>query len=164
MELNLFATHLKADLECCELENNPFLQEYSALSALSALSKWKKLATRVDFDEGEKIIFDLLLSLKEDILRIENSLSKNKELLTLKQKAFIRALNFDYFDLSDGILQRDKTYYLRVELNHQILALFIKAESENLAKIVKVKPEDRVVFDAFVVAVQRENIINNREK
>ena len=164
MELKLFAAGLEADLECCELENNPFSQEYLKLSALSALSKWKKLAARVEFEEGERIIFDLLLSLKEDILRLENALSADRELLPLKQRAVIRALNFEHFDFAEGVLERDKIYYLRAGLNHQILALFIRAESENLARIVKIKPEDRAVFDAFVVAVQRENIINSRGK
>ncbi|EAH6691487.1 hypothetical protein E4O24_08485, partial [Campylobacter jejuni] len=78
MELALFKAGFEAHLECCEIENNRFLGEYLKLGAISQILKWKKLALRIDFDEGEKIIFDLLLSLKEDILRLENSLDKNK--------------------------------------------------------------------------------------
>ncbi|MGI7618132.1 DUF6115 domain-containing protein [Campylobacter coli] len=89
MEISLFKAGFEASLECCDIENNHFLQEYLKLGAISQLSKWKKLALRVDFDEGEKIIFDLLLSLKEDILRLEDSLDKNKDLLVLKQKGVV---------------------------------------------------------------------------
>ncbi|MCW1535408.1 hypothetical protein OLR67_01900, partial [Campylobacter jejuni] len=95
-------------------ENNRFLGEYLKLGAISQILKWKKLALRIDFDEGEKII-DLLLSLKEDILRLENSLDKNKELIPLKQKGVIESLNFEYLNFLDTILEEDKEYYLRFD-------------------------------------------------
>ncbi|EFP1253819.1 hypothetical protein HPX13_001641, partial [Campylobacter jejuni] len=130
--------------------------------AISQILKWKKLALRIDFDEGEKIIFDLLLSLKEDILRLENSLDKNKELIPLKQKGVIESLNFEYLNFLDTILEEDKEYYLRFDLNNQKIAIFIKAQSQTLAKIIKIKPEDKMAFDAFVVEIQR-NMIRNKK-
>ncbi|HEG4988553.1 TPA: hypothetical protein SER58_001825, partial [Campylobacter jejuni] len=108
MELALFKAGFEAHLECCEIENNRFLGEYLKLGTISQILKWKKLALRIDFDEGEKIIFDLLLSLKEDILRLENSLDKNKELIPLKQKGVIESLNFEYLNFLDTILEEDK--------------------------------------------------------
>lgn len=164
MELIFFKAGFEAELECCEIENNHFLQEYLKLGAISQLSKWKKLAMRIDFGEGEKIIFDLLLSLKEDILRLENSLSKDTELLALKQKGIVESLNFEYLNFLDNTLEKDKEYYLRFELNRQKIAIFVKAENEKLAKIVKIKPEDRLAFDAFVVEIQRDIIRNKKEK
>ncbi|EAL4172152.1 hypothetical protein DMN66_08350, partial [Campylobacter jejuni] len=152
----------EAHLECCEIENNRFLGEYLKLGAISQILKWKKLALRIDFDEGEKIIFDLLLSLKEDILRLENSLDKNKELIPLKQKGVIESLNFEYLNFLDTILEEDKEYYLRFDLNNQKIAIFIKAQSQTLAKIIKIKPEDKMAFDAFVVEIQR-NMIRNKK-
>ncbi|EOH7599602.1 hypothetical protein ACMCAT_001669, partial [Campylobacter jejuni] len=149
-------------LECCEIENNRFLGEYLKLGAISQILKWKKLALRIDFDEGEKIIFDLLLSLKEDILRLENSLDKNKELIPLKQKGVVESLNFEYLNFLDTILEEDKEYYLRFDLNNQKIAIFIKAQSQTLAKIIKIKPEDKMAFDAFVVEIQR-NMIRNKK-
>ncbi|ELZ6308091.1 hypothetical protein UXX41_001496, partial [Campylobacter jejuni] len=145
-----------------EIENNRFLGEYLKLGAISQILKWKKLALRIDFDEGEKIIFDLLLSLKEDILRLENSLDKNKELIPLKQKGVIESLNFEYLNFLDTILEEDKEYYLRFDLNNQKIAIFIKAQSQTLAKIIKIKPEDKMAFDAFVVEIQR-NMIRNKK-
>ncbi|EAI0351555.1 hypothetical protein E0093_08820, partial [Campylobacter jejuni] len=138
------------------------LGEYLKLGAISQILKWKKLALRIDFDEGEKIIFDLLLSLKEDILRLENSLDKNKELIPLKQKGVVESLNFEYLNFLDTILEEDKEYYLRFDLNNQKIAIFIKAQSQTLAKIIKIKPEDKMAFDAFVVEIQR-NMIRNKK-
>ncbi|EAK5057312.1 hypothetical protein CE017_08580, partial [Campylobacter jejuni] len=106
--------------------------------------------------------FDLLLSLKEDILRLENSLDKNKELIPLKQKGVIESLNFEYLNFLDTILEEDKEYYLRFDLNNQKIAIFIKAQSQTLAKIIKIKPEDKMAFDAFVVEIQR-NMIRNKK-
>ncbi|HEB9423470.1 TPA: hypothetical protein RZK55_001293 [Campylobacter jejuni] len=162
MELTLFKAGFETHLECCEIENNRFLGEYLKLGAISQILKWKKLALRIDFDEGEKIIFDLLLSLKEDILRLENSLDKNKELIPLKQKGVVESLNFEYLNFLDTILEEDKEYYLRFDLNNQKIAIFIKAQSQTLAKIIKIKPEDKIAFDAFVVEIQR-NMIRNKK-
>ncbi|RQD68464.1 hypothetical protein DZC71_02395 [Campylobacter hepaticus] len=162
MELTLFKTNCKADLESCEIENNRFLEEYLKLGSIAQIAKWKKLALNTDFDEGEKIIFDLLLSLKEDILRLENSLNRDKTLLKLKQEGIIEALNFEYLNFSDNILEKDSNYYLRFDLNNQKIAIFIKAQNNKLAKIIKIKPEDKIAFDAFVVEIQRELIRNKK--
>ncbi|AXP09105.1 hypothetical protein N4T57_00180 [Campylobacter hepaticus] len=162
MELTLFKTNCKADLESCEIENNRFLEEYLKLGSIAQIAKWKKLALNTDFDEGEKIIFDLLLSLKEDILRLENSLNRDKTLLKLKQEGIIEALNFEYLNFSDNILEKDSNYYLRFDLNNQKIAVFIKAQNNKLAKIIKIKPEDKIAFDAFVVEIQRELIRNKK--
>ncbi|MGQ2887787.1 hypothetical protein ACLK8M_001020 [Campylobacter coli] len=164
MEISLFKAGFEASLECCDIENNHFLQEYLKLGAISQLSKWKKLALRVDFDEGKKIIFDLLLSLKEDILRLEDSLDKNKDLLALKQKGVVESLNFEYLNFLDEILEEGKEYYIRFDLNNQKMAIFAKAQNKKLAQIIKIKPEDRIAFDAFVVQLQRDMIRNKKDK
>ncbi|ECW7656379.1 hypothetical protein F3519_07760 [Campylobacter coli] len=164
MEISLFKAGFEASLECCDIENNHFLQEYLKLGAISQLSKWKKLALRVDFDEGEKIIFDLLLNLKEDILRLEDSLDKNKDLLALKQKGVVESLNFEYLNFLDEILEEEKEYYIRFDLNNQKMAIFAKAQNKKLAQIIKIKPEDRIAFDAFVVQLQRDMIRNKKDK
>lgn len=164
MEISLFKAGFEASLEYCDIENNHFLQEYLKLGAISQLSKWKKLALRVDFDEGEKIIFDLLLSLKEDILRLEDSLDKNKDLLVLKQKGVVESLNFEYLNFLDEILEEGKEYYIRFDLNNQKMAIFAKAQNKKLAQIIKIKPEDRIAFDAFVVQLQRDMIRNKKDK
>lgn len=164
MGISLFKAGFEASLECCDIENNHFLQEYLKLGAISQLSKWKKLALRVDFDEGEKIIFDLLLSLKEDILRLEDSLDKNKDLLTLKQKGVVESLNFEYLNFLDEILEEGKEYYIRFDLNNQKMAIFARAQNKKLAQIIKIKPEDRIAFDAFVVQLQRDMIRNTKDK
>ncbi len=164
MEISLFKAGFEASLECCDIENNHFLQEYLKLGAISQLSKWKKLALRVDFDEGGKIIFDLLLSLKEDILRLEDSLDKNKDLLALKQKGVVESLNFEYLNFLDEILEEGKEYYIRFDLNNQKMAIFAKAQNKKLAQIIKIKPEDRIAFDAFVVQLQRDMIRNKKDK
>ncbi|TKX31857.1 hypothetical protein [Campylobacter aviculae] len=163
MELKLFKAGFEAQLEYCKIEDNHFLQEYLKLGAISQLSKWKKMASRIDFSEGEKIIFDLLLSLKEDILRVESAVNKGEELIPLKQKAIVESLNFDHLNFSENVLENDEEYYIRFNLNNQKVALFAKAKSQTLVQIIKIKPEDKVAFDAFVVEVQRDMIRNKKE-
>lgn len=161
MEMKLFKAGFKAEFSQCEIENTHFLNEYLKLGAISQLNKWKKLALRVDFEESEKLIFDLLLSLKEDVLRLENTLAKEKELLALEKQAMVDELNFEYIHFLEPCLDKEKEYYVRFELNNQQIALFLKAQNIHLAKIVKIKPEDKIAYDAFVVELQRNAI---REK
>ena len=61
------------------------------------------------------------------------------------------------------MLESGKDYYARFELNHQKIAFFFKAQSENLAKITKIKPEDLISYNAFVVEIQRNAIREKRK-
>lgn len=158
MELNLFKAGVKLEFEACDMNDNYFLQEYLSINENTRLTKWKKLALKTDFEESEKLIFDLLLSLKEDIIKIESHLFKNQELLSLKNKSVIDSLNFDYLLVSDDMLKKDQEYYFRFEINNRKIALFVKATTSNLAKIVKIKPEDQMAYNAFVVEIQRSII------
>ncbi|ARJ55873.1 hypothetical protein [Campylobacter cuniculorum] len=158
MQLNLFKAGLSAEFQSCDINDSYFLQEYLNININSRLNKWKKLASKVDFEESEKLIFELLLSLKEDIARLQNNLSEQDKLLPLSQKGIIDALNFEYLNFLEPLLEKDKQYYMRFEINNQKIALFIEAQSENLAKMIKIKPEDRIIYDAFVVEIQRDMI------
>lgn len=158
MELNLFKAGIKLEFQACDINDNYFLQEYLSINANTRLTKWKKLALKMDFEESEKLIFDLLLSLKEDIIKLESHLIKNQELLNLKNKSIIDSLNFEYLLISDDLLEKDQEYYFRFEINNHKIALFTKATTSNLAKIVKIKPEDQMTYDAFVVEIQRSII------
>ena len=163
MELNLFKAGLSAEFQSCDVNDSYFLQEYLNINLSSKLSKWKKLASKVDFEDSEKLIFDLILSLKEDIVKLENRLLNQDKLLPLSQKGIIDALNFEYLNFLEPLLQKDKHYYMRFEINGQKIALFALAQSENLAKIIKIKAEDRILYDAFTVEIQRDMIRNRKE-
>ena len=43
------------------------------------------------------------------------------------------------------------------------MAIFAKAQNKKLAQIIKIKPEDRIAFDAFVVQLQRDMIRNKKK-
>lgn len=158
MELNLFKADLKIEFEACDLNDNLFLQEYLSINTNRQLAKWKKLAYRVDFEDSEKIIFDLLLSLKEDISRIENHLFKKNKLLALSQLDTINLLNFEYINFKNENLIENQEYYARFEINDQKIAFYFKALNRKLAKIIKIKSEDQDVYNAFVVEIQRDII------
>ncbi|EGC8815170.1 TPA: hypothetical protein R8U17_001534, partial [Campylobacter coli] len=64
----------------------------------------------------------------------------------------------------DEILEEGKEYYIRFDLNNQKMAIFAKAQNKKLAQIIKIKPEDRIAFDAFVVQLQRDMIRNKKDK
>lgn len=164
MEINLFKAGVKVELQKCSCEDNYFLQEYFNINSNANLNKWKKIARNVEFEDSEKLIFDLLMSLKEDIVRIEEKISHKNSLLPLEQKNIIESLNFEYLNFLDAFLEKDKEYYVRFEINNQKMAIFVKACDEKMAKIIKIKPEDEMIYDAFVVEMQRNIIRNLKEK
>lgn len=158
MELNFFKAGLKVEFSESSLDNEYFLQEYLRLNTNAKINEWKSKASKVDFDDNTKIIFELLLDLKKDIARIENYLFKNDELIPLNNEDLACGLNFDYFSFENENFIKDKTYYARFNVNDQKVAIFAKAINEKILKIIKIKAGDRSIYDAFVVDIQRDII------
>ncbi|WP_243832582.1 hypothetical protein [Campylobacter sp. US33a] len=161
--MNFFTTGLKIEFQKSDLSDSVFLQEYLNLNANKTLAKWKKLSSRTDFSEGERLVFDLLLELKSDIVSLKQS-NEEKSLLELGQKGFICAMNFECLKFSEELLESGSEYYARFDLNSQKIAVFLKALDANTAKIIKIKSDDESVYSAFVVEIQRDMIKNLKGK
>ncbi|QOR01062.1 MULTISPECIES: hypothetical protein [unclassified Campylobacter] len=158
MEINFFKSSLELEFEECKTRYDEFLQEYLSSNNYVNLSKWKKLAARVEFSEGEQIIFDLLMDIKQELYWIKNDINKTKLFTDLKYKAFVVGVNFAHFQFKDKCLVQDEEYYARFELNGQKVSVFFKALSENEAKITQIKAEDELAYDNFVANMQRAMI------
>ncbi|KAA6225228.1 MULTISPECIES: hypothetical protein [unclassified Campylobacter] len=163
MELNFFKAGLKVSYENCDINDNHFLQEYLNFGQTHQFSKWKQKAAKLNLEESEKFLFEFMLSIKEDIAKLERKLNKNEGLLPLSKEGVVDALNFEYLQFLDKNLEKDKQYYARFELNSNKICIFFEAKNESLAKIIKIKPEDIALYNAFVVDIQRDMIKNRKE-
>ncbi|EAK9857398.1 hypothetical protein XK07_08510 [Campylobacter lari] len=158
MEIKFFKSSLELEFEESKERYEEFLQEYLLSNNYVNLSKWKKLASRVEFSEGEQIIFDLLMDIKQELYLIKNDINKTKLFTDLKYKAFVVGVNFAHIQFKDKCLTQDEEYYARFELNGQKISIFFKALNENEAKITQIKAEDELVYDNFVANMQRAMI------
>lgn len=158
MEMKFFKSSLELEFEESTERYEEFLQEYVSSNNYVNLSKWKKLASRVEFSEGEQLIFDLLMDLKQELYLIKNDINKTKLFVNLKYKSFVIGVNFTHIQFKDRCLMQDEDYYARFNLNGQKISIFFKALNENEAKITQIKAEDGLVYDNFVANMQRAMI------
>ncbi|TXE83241.1 hypothetical protein FPD46_03370 [Campylobacter peloridis] len=164
MEISFFKSSLELEFEECGLRYDEFLQEYLACNNYVNLSKWKKLASRIEFSEGEQLIFDLLLDLKQELFLIKNDINKNNTFIPLQNKAILDGVHFTHIKFKDNCLKNDMEYYARFELNGHKISIFFKALSTQNARITQIKNEDENIYNNFVVDMQRAMIKFLKEK
>ncbi len=161
--MKFFDTALSIEFQRCEGENSAFLNEFNQSSKNAILARFKKLATKVDFSEGEELLFKLFLSIKEDIMRLEDKITQKNSRLMLKNEAQLCGVGFEGFKFSSPCLEKGELYYGRLEIKRQIMSLFFRALSENECEITQIKQEDKSLFDTFVVDTQRQNILKGKQ-
>lgn len=163
--MTFFKTSLKIDFEALNERNEErFLQEYLALTKGAELARFKKLAAKIDFSEAEEFLFHMLLSIKEDLSDLKFKIDKKESLLKLENTGFINEFNFEHIKLGAPCLKPLASYYARLELGGQLVSLFCKAHSAQVAEITKIKAEEKVLWDNFVVQMQRDMIKDLRSK
>lgn len=155
--MKFFDTALKIEFQRYKEDDLAFLSEFNQMNN-NALNTWKKLALKVSFSEEEELLFKLLLSLKEDVLRLEDKIYQRNSLLELEHKSQISGIAFDGLKLQDECLETEALYYARIEINHQLISFFFKALNSNQALITEIKREDKGFYDVFVVEMQRRMI------
>ena len=161
--MKFFDTALKLEFEPYDDENLTLLQEFHQTNN-AALNRWKKLASKVNFSEGEELLFNLLLSLKDDIIKLEDKINQKNSFAPLKFKNIVCGIAFEGIKLQDECLQGDAVYYGRIELNHQVISFFFKALDTRQGVITQIKKEDSTLYDNFVVEMQRQIINTSKGK
>ena len=164
MELTLFKSSISVNFDENSKQEDRFLQEYFALNLNSKLTRFKKMAAKIEFSEGEELIFNLLLSLKNDILRLEAKIEQQNNLLELSYSSVICAIHYEYMRLADALLKENEIYYMRFSIEGQDIALFTKAVDDRTVKIVKFKNDDKILYDSFVAQMQREFLQDRKRK
>ncbi|TQR27847.1 hypothetical protein [Campylobacter sp. MIT 97-5078] len=154
--VSFFKTALKIEFEESTLDDIRFNEEFISLNSNAQIMRFKKLAQKIELSESEELLFNMLISVKESITRLE---LKDKEfLITLQNKAHISGVHYENLEFLDTNLVQNQVYYARLKINNKEIAFFIKALDEKTASIIKIKSEDKALYDAFVAQTQRELI------
>ncbi|AJC88328.1 hypothetical protein CINS5915_04745 [Campylobacter insulaenigrae] len=164
MELNFFQCSLNLNFEESKIRHDEFLQDYLTSNNLVNLSKWKKLASRIEFSEGEQLIFDLLLDLKQELFMLKNDINKSDLSIDLGKNYMLEGIHFSHLKFKEECLQCGEEYYAKIELYGQKICFFFKGLNKKEGKIIQIKNEDECIYNNFVVDMQREMIKMLKEK
>jgi len=153
------------------LDKEIYEREYQQLSESDddPISQWLKLAkARGETSETDPVLLNLVVELHRKIDSLEMFL-KNEvpKRVSLVSEAAIDSIGFEYFNLSDTILEEGKEYYGRIEMPvhpKRDVGVFFRAESTSLAKFIKIHERDEKEWAAYLTARERILIREAKEK
>jgi len=162
--ISLVFSEASADRESYE-------REYHQLSDSddNPINQWLKLAkARGDTSETDPVLLNLVVELHNKLDALERFLKDEEPVrVSLMHEAQIDSIGFEYFNLSEDLLEEGKEYYGRIEMPvhpKRDVGVFFKAESRRLAKIIKIHERDEKEWGAYLTARERVLIREAREK
>ncbi len=148
-----------------------FDREYQQLSDTDddPINQWLKLAkARGETSETDPVLLNLIVELHKKIDALERFLKDEEpKRISLTQEAEIESIGFEYFHLSDEVLEVGVEYYGRVAMPvhpKRDVPIFFVAESKTLAKIVRIHERDEKEWSAYLTARERVLIREARER
>ena len=154
-----------------DVNSEMFEREYHQLSESedNAINQWLKLAkARGETSDTDPVLLNLVVELHNKIDALEQFIRNEEPVrISLTAEAHIDSIGFEYFNLSEALLEVGLEYYGRVEMPvhpKRDVGIFFKAESETLAKIVRIHDRDEKEWGAYMTARERVLIREAREK
>jgi len=171
MEPRLVQAPISLVFSDSSIDKDLFEREYHQLSESedNAINQWLKLAkARGETSESDPVLLNLVIELHNKLDALEMFL-KNEEptRVSLTVEAHIESIGFEYFKLSDELLDEGKEYYGRIEMPvhpKRDVGVFFEAQSKTLAKITRIHDRDEKEWGAYMTARERVLIREAREK
>lgn len=152
-------------------DRESYEREYHQLSDSddNPINQWLKLAkARGDTSETDPVLLNLVVELHNKLDALERFLKDEEPIrVSLLHEAQIDSIGFEHFNLSEDVLEVGKEYYGRIEMPvhpKRDVGVFFKAESQRLAKIIKIHERDEKEWGAYLTARERVLIREAREK
>ncbi len=152
-------------------DSEAFEREYHQLSESddNPINKWLKLAkARGDTAETDPVLLNLVVELHNKLDALERFLKDEQPVrVSLINEADIDAIGFEHFSIKEAMLEEGKEYYGRVEMPvhpKRDVGIFFRAESKNLATIIKIHERDEKEWGSYLTARERVLIREAREK
>jgi len=166
MEINFIPANFEILYEEVTKENeHKFQKEYELLKeyATQDVKEWlKKAKIKGELENTDEILLTLLIELHKKIDRIENILTNQQEnILDLAFKTFTTGIHFEYLMVKDNSFDKNKLYYSRIKLPvfpKKEFPIYIKAITNNIAKIDKISQKNQEEWNYIVRAKEREYI------
>ena len=162
--ISLFFSESSVDKELFE-------REYHQLSESedNAINQWLKLAkARGETSETDPVLLNLVVELHNKIDALEMFLKNEVPTrISLTVEAQIDSIGFEYFNLSEALLDEGVEYYGRIEMPvhpKRDVGVFFTAQNSTLAKITRIHDRDEKEWGAYMTARERVLIREAREK
>lgn len=154
-----------------DIDEEVYEREYQSLSESDddPISQWLKLAkARGETSESDPVLLNLMVELHRKIDALEAFLkNETPKRVPLTIQAEIEAIGFEHFKLQEAALETGKTYYGRIEMPvhpKRDVGIFFVAESETLAKFIRIHERDEKEWASYMTARERVQIRELREK
>ncbi|MCD6172517.1 MAG: hypothetical protein J7J96_01855 [Sulfurimonas sp.] len=148
-----------------------FEREYHQLSESddNAINQWLKLAkAKGETSDTDPVLLNLIVELHNKIDALEMFLKDETPVrVSLTVEAQIDSIGFEYFNLSDELLDKGLEYYGRIEMPvhpKRDVGVFFVAESKTLAKITRIHDRDEKEWGSYMTSRERVLIREAREK
>ncbi|MDD2837380.1 MAG: hypothetical protein PHX59_00345 [Sulfuricurvum sp.] len=139
-----------------------FEREYSQMSESDEdpIGQWLKLAkARGDTSESDPVMLNLMVELYRKMEKLEQILTMSTpKRLPLTHLANIESIGFEHFKLTEGMLERGKRYYGRIEMPihpKREIAVYFEAIDTSLAKITQIHDRDEKEWASYMTARER---------
>jgi len=154
-----------------DINKEVFQREYHQLSESddNAINQWLKLAkAKGDTSDTDPVLLNLIVELHNKLDALEMFLKDETPVrVSLTVEAHIDSIGFEYFNLSDELLDEGIEYYGRIEMPvhpKRDVGVFFVAVSKTLAKITKIHDRDEKEWGSYMTARERVLIREAREK
>ena len=148
-----------------------FEREYQRLSDSddNPINNWLKQAkARGETADTDPVLLNLLVEMHNKIDALEMFLKNEQpQRVSLINSVHIDAIGFEHFSIVESFLVQGQEYYGRVEMPvypKRDVAIFFIAQSDTLAKIIKIHERDEKEWAAYMTARERILIREAKEK
>ncbi len=148
-----------------------YKREFDTLSEFDEdpIGQWLKMAkARGETKESDQILLTLIVELHRKVDEITKILkNEERELLKLDYQSQIESIGFEHFKIKEKKLIKETLYYGRIPMPifpRREIALFFRAEDEEIAKIELMHERDVTDWNAYVVARERIMIRERKAK
>jgi hypothetical protein len=152
-------------------EKELFVREYQQLSESDddPISQWLKLAkARGETSESDPVILNLMVELHRKIDALERFLkNETPKRVSLIHEAHIESIGFEYFKLTEALLDTGEEYYGRIAMPvhpKRDVGVFFRAESSTLAKFTRMHDRDEKEWASYLTARERILIREAKER
>ena len=159
MDIRLIPSPLAISFE----EEQPhFKEEYDRLGAEidDPVGQYLKMAkARGEMGDSDKVLVELVVALHRKVDELTKIIKNEpKQLISLKNKAKISHIGYEYFKLSSPVLEKNKKYYGRLEISlfpQRDVPVYFIGVDEMVAEIFMMHERDIKDYNAFIAARER---------
>jgi hypothetical protein len=164
-EVHLVEVMLEVEFDMAEANTIEFEREYETLGEGDddAIGQWLRVAkAKGETSDSDPVVLHLIVELYRKLDRLEQIMTNSVlDHFALSFKGAVSRIGFEHFEVHEPIFLKGERYYGRIVLplqNRKVVPMYFEAQSEILAKIVRIHTPDEKEWDAYMMSRERKKI------